>query len=67
MKISIRKAKWTDRIDFTVDGVPYHTNDSGSGLWYGDDYMKQYLGTCDFSLCQKTYSGKRKAIERFFK
>lgn len=53
MKIRIKRSEDTNRVDFTVDGKGYHTNDSGNGLWIGEDYMKQIEGTCQFSLTQK--------------
>lgn len=64
MKITIKRAEDSNRVDFTVDGRHYHTNNAGEGLWIGDDYMKQIEGTAQFSLTQKTLSGMRKAIER---
>lgn len=67
MKITIEKDRDTKRVDFTVNGRPYHTNNKGEGLWTGEDYMRQIEGTAQFSLTQKTYSGMRKAIERRFK
>lgn len=66
MKISISKSESTSRVDFTVNGEAYHTDDRGEGLWVGADYTKQIKGTLDFSLKQKTISGMRKAIEKVF-
>lgn len=65
-KITITKSKDNARIDFTVYGKEYHTNNSGLGLWIGDDYTKQILGTMQFQLTQQTISGIRKAIEKTF-
>ena len=66
MTIEIKRAKDTKRVDFTVDGKAYHTNDAGNGLWIGEDYTKQIEGTAQFSLTQTTTSGIRKAIVRHF-
>lgn len=65
-KISIRKSEASNRVDFTVNGKAFHTNDAGEGLWVGEGYTKQIKGTLDFSLKQKTISGMRKAIEKVF-
>lgn len=54
------------RVDFELDGERFHTNKNGEGLWVGYDYLKQIRGTMDFHLTQSTYSGKRKAIEKWF-
>lgn len=67
MKIEIVRSKDTKRVDFTVNGESFHTNDSGLGLWAGEDYAKQIEGTAQFSLTQSTVSGMRKAIERRYK
>jgi hypothetical protein len=66
MTITIKASDKTRRVDFTVNGVEYHTNDNGEGLWVGTDYMKQIAGTLDFNLKQKTNAGKRAAILRRF-
>ena len=66
MKIEIMRNKDSKRVDFTVNGDAFHTNNEGYGLWTGDDYMHQIEGTAQFSLTQKTASGMRKAIERHF-
>lgn len=55
------------RVDFEVNGSAYHTDKNGEGLWENDDYTKQVAGTLDFSLKQKTRSGARRAIEKYFK
>lgn len=53
---------------FSVFGNEYRTNRMGEGLWKWEKHdWKQILGTCQFSLTQKTYSGKRKAIYEYFK
>lgn len=63
---------------FSVLGDEYRTNRMGEGLWRWEKTRawadgepiyewKQILGTCQFSLTQKTYSGKRKAIYEHFK
>ena len=67
MTITIKRAKDSKRVDFTVNGRGYHTNDDGLGLWVGDDYMKQIEGTAQFGLTQKSNAGIRKAIERRFR
>ena len=64
MNITIKRSKDTKRVDFTVNGAMFHTNDYGYGLWIGEDYLKQIEGTAQFSLTQKTVSGMRKAIEK---
>ena len=55
-------------IFFQVNGIRYRTNEAGEGLFYDEPfwYTKQILGTCQFSLRQKTLSGIRKAINRYF-
>ena len=64
MKITVARANDSKRVDFTVDGQAFHTNNEGCGLWEGEDYARQIEGTAQFSLTQKTMSGIRKAIER---
>lgn len=47
----------------------YRTNALGEGLWKwneGTASWKQIAGTCQFSLHQKTRSGRWKAIKRYF-
>lgn len=44
MTITIKRAKDSKRIDFTADGIAFHTNNDGFGIWEGDDYMKQIEG-----------------------
>lgn len=72
MKFKIVRDKDTSRVDFEVYDEDfetrqwYHTNKDGEGLWKGEDYMKQIVGTCDFRLHQKTYSGIYKAIKKWF-
>lgn len=48
--------------------VSYCTNQVGEGLFFDEDfwYTKQIAGTCQFELHQKTASGMRKAIKRYF-
>lgn len=53
-----------NRIDFMVDGQPYHTNPEGYGLWVGEDYLRQIEGTAQFSLRQKTKNGVYKALKK---
>ena len=67
MTITIKRADDSKRVDFTVNGKAYHTNDLGLGLWDGDDYLKQISGTAQFSLTQKSISGMRKVIEKTFR
>lgn len=57
----------------TVDDMDevhkYRTNREGEGLWKWHDRTqewKQIAGTCQFSLRQKTRSGRWKAIKRYF-
>lgn len=64
--IMIKKDSDSKRVDFTINGKAYHTNNAGCGLWEGEDYTRQIDGTAEFSLTQKTYSGIRKAIEKKF-
>ena len=66
MNITIKKSEDSKRVDFTVNGQTYHTNNDGYGLWIGEDYTKQIEGTAQVSLTQKTTSGMRKAIEKKF-
>lgn len=74
-KITIRNEG--NMVFFTVLSDKYRTNKNGEGLWKWEktgawaDHMpvydwKQILGTCQFSLPQKTRGGKRAAIERYF-
>lgn len=64
MKITVKRAQDSKRVDFTVDGQAFHTDDEGYGLWEGEDYTRQIEGTAQFSLTQKTLAGVRKVIER---
>lgn len=50
----------------TGEKIHYHTNKFGHGAWIDEGYEKQILGTCDFRLNQKTFSGMRKAIHKYF-
>lgn len=34
---------------WTVNGVYYHTDTRGEGIWRGDDWTRQITGTCQFS------------------
>ena len=54
------------RIDFTVHGRPYHTNEFGEGIWSGTDYEERIAGICDIQLVQKTRSGVLRAIRKYF-
>ena len=57
------------RVFFTVDGINYATNKNGCGIFREDEYgwfTNQTAGTCDFKLHQKTISGIRKALSRWF-
>ena len=44
--------------------IHYHTNDKGRGLWKGEGYLTKKSRT--FTLKQKTISGKRRYIKRWF-
>lgn len=57
--------KYIDEFDGEIYEIDYHTNNAGEGLWIGDDYTDQIIGTCDFALRQKTRSGMYKAIKRW--
>ena len=57
------------RVSDEDSNTAYRTNSDGEGLWkYNENTgeWKQIVGTCQFNLLQKTDSGKRKAIKRFF-
>ena len=53
-----------NRWSWMVDGVEYHTNDEGEGMWRNDS---QVIGTCDFSLKRMSISGARKKLNRHFR
>ena len=55
-----------NRVDYTVNGRPYHTDREGEGIWEGEDYTHQIAGCLDFSLKQKTRSGVQRALERYY-
>ena len=60
------------RISDEFGNEAYRTNAEGEGLWKLKDVARgarewtQIVGTSQFHLLQKTDSGKRKAIRRFF-
>lgn len=56
-------------VDEWSEVAEYTTNYAGEGLWKWDGCTgrwRQIVGTCQFDLLQKTPSGKRRAIRRFF-
>lgn len=71
MKVEIRQDE--NMVFFTItfingDIESYRTNYQAEGLWREQENgeWKQVLGTCQFSLPQKTVSGMRKAIKKHF-
>lgn len=46
----------------------YRTNEAGEGIFEDTEfwYTKQKVGTCDFQLNQKTLSGIRKALNKYY-
>lgn len=40
------------------------TNNEGEGLFQADNFYKQYIGTCDFSLRGKSIEAARSYIKR---
>lgn len=46
----------------------YRTNEAGEGIFEDAEfwYSKQRVGTCDFQLKQKTLSGIRKALNKYY-
>ena len=70
VKVDDKKVYWTV-VDDWGDGhsYDYRTNADGEGIWKWDDRRgewKQTVGTCQFALHQKTISGIRKALHRWF-